>query len=218
TDTPVETEHEEIEVITQADTRTQCHLTIEPVEHKGRSIHSGIGRKVYATKSRTDGFEKKVTIAERAEKSGMTMEEVLTLASLIQAEAANTEDMYMVSSILHNRLDTIKTGGVNKNGEQGLAYLQLDSTKYYPYASLSDVPSSIRSNYKSKYSTYEYDGLPAGPICNPGMEAIQAALSPEATDYYYFCHKVATDEEPAVAYYAKTMDDHLENLRKAGLM
>ena len=190
----------------------------EDVDDVIRKFLANYRRKVYATKSRADGFEKKVTIAERAEKSGMTMEEVLTLASLIQAEAANTEDMYMVSSILHNRLDTIKTDGINKNGEQGLAYLQLDSTKYYPYASLSDVPASIRSNYKSKYSTYEYDGLPAGPICNPGMEAILAALEPEETDYYYFCHKVATDEEPAVAYYAKTMDDHLVNLKKAGLM
>lgn len=190
----------------------------EDVDDVIRKFLANYRRKVYATKSRTEGFEKKVTIAERAEKSGMTMEEVLTLASLIQAEAADSEDMYMVSSILHNRLDTIKTDGVNKNGEQGLAYLQLDSTKYYPYASLSDVPVSIRSNFKSKYSTYEYDGLPAGPICNPGMEAIEAALSPEKTDYYYFCHKVATEEEAAVAYYAKTMDEHLENLRKAGLM
>lgn len=190
----------------------------ENVDDVIRKFLANYRRKVYGTRSRAEGFEKKVTISERAEKLGMTMEDVLTLASLIQAEAANKDDMYIVSSILHNRLDTIKDGGVNDNGESGLARLQLDSTRYYPYASLTEIPSAERKNFKGKYSTYEYDGLPAGPICNPGLEAIEAALSPEKTDYYYFCHKVATEEEAAVAYYAKTMDEHLENLRKAGLM
>ncbi len=175
-------------------------------------------RKVYATKSRVTGFEKKVTLAERAEKLGMTMDEALTLASLIQAEAADKDDMYMISSILHNRLNTIKNSGMNDNGEGGLGYLQLDSTRYYPYDSLAAVPADQRKTFKSRYSTYDHEGLPPGPICNPGLEAIEAALSPEKTDYYYFCHKVATDDEAAVAYYAKTMDEHLENLAKAGLI
>lgn len=175
-------------------------------------------RKVYATKSRVEGFEKKVTLAERAEKLGMTMDEALTLASLIQAEAADRDDMYMISSILHNRLKTLDNGGMNDNGEGGLDRLQLDSTRYYPYESLAAVPASQRKSFKSKYDTYEIKGLPPGPICNPGLEAIEAALSPQPTDNYYFCHKVATDDEPAVAYYAKTMDEHLVNLEKAGLL
>ena len=159
-----------------------------------------------------------MTVAERAETINMTMDEVLTLASLIQAEAANRDDMYQISAILHNRLDTIPNDGVNANGESGLAFLQLDSTKYYPFLSLDDIPLAQRKTFKSKYNTYDNKGLPPGPICNPGLEAIEAALAKEETEYYYFCHKSATATEPAVAYYAKTMEEHTENLKAAGLL
>ena len=123
----------------------------------------------------------------------------------------------MISAILHNRLATIPNDGMNENGEGGLAYLQLDSTKYYPYTSLQDIPLSERSKFKSTYNTYDHKGLPPGPICNPGLEAIEAALTVGKTDNYYFCHKSATSTEAAVAYYAKTMEEHIENLKKAGL-
>ncbi len=182
-----------------------------------RKFLANYRRKMYLTKSRAEGFEKKVTIEERAKKLNMSMEDVLTLASLIQAEAANEEDMYMISSILHNRLATLKTDGMNEHGEGGLSYLQLDSTLYYPYASENDVPIAQRNSYISDYSTYKYKGLPAGPICNPSLAAITAAVSPQETDYYYFCHKAASGDQPAVAYYAKTNSEHLQNLVEAGL-
>ena len=147
------------------------------------------------------------------------------MASLIQAEAADKEDMNMIAAILHNRLATIKNGGVNANGESGLGFLQLDSTRYYPYKDLTEVPESDKRKYTDEngsyhgpYSTYKHEGLPSTPICNPGLDAIEAVLSPKQTDNYYFCHKVAKGEEEAVAYYAKTMDEHLKNLEKAGLL
>lgn len=173
--------------------------------------------KVYYTKIRFAQGEKKATIAQKAEKMGMKMEDVITLASLIQAEAANSDDMYVISSILHNRLDTIKTGGMNDFGEGGFQKLQLDSTIFYPYKTQAQVPASIRGTYVSRYSTYKYNGLPAGPICNPGLEALEAAVNPSDTEYYYFCHKAATADEPAVAYYAKTSDEHIANKEEAGL-
>ena len=175
-------------------------------------------RKVYGTKSRVAGYDKKMTVAERAEAIGMSMEDVLTLASLIQAEAANKDDMYMISAILHNRLATIPNEGVNDNGEFGLNYLQLDSTKYYPYASYRDIPKDIRSTFKSRYNTYDHDGLPPGPINNPGLEAIEAALTVGKTDYYYFCHKSVSGNSPAVAYYAATLEEHEKNKKEAGLV
>ncbi len=190
----------------------------EDTESVVRKFLTNYRRRLYLTKSRADGFEKKVTIEERAKKLGMSMEEVINLASLIQAEAANKEDMYVISSILHNRLDTIKNDGRSKFDETGLAYLQLDSTVYYPYSSEQDVPASMRKTYVSRYSTYKYQGLPNGPICNPGLEAIIAAVTPDDTEYYYFCHKSATEDSPAVAYYAKTNNEHLKNQVKAGLI
>ena len=62
------------------------------------------------------------------------------------------------------------------------------------------------------YNTYACDGLPVAPICNPGLEAIQAALYPEDTGYYYFL----TDKEGNY-YYAKTLSEHNRNKKKAGL-
>lgn len=183
-----------------------------------RKFLANYTQKVYYTKSRVKGFEDKVTIEERAKSMGMTVDEVTTLASLIQAEAANRDDMYVISSILHNRLNTISNGGNSPFGDSGLNYLQLDSTIYYPYKSLSKIPSSVRNNFKSRYNTYDIVGLPYGAICNPGMEAIEAALTIEETDYYYFCHKAADGDQPAVAYYASTMQEQLNNMALAGLI
>ena len=174
--------------------------------------------KVYYTKERFVQGEKKSTIAQKAEKLGMSMEDVVTLASLIQAEAANTEDMYNISSVLHNRLATKENDGESPFGEGGFLFLQLDSTEFYPYKTQEKVPASIRATYTSTYDTYKYKGLPAGPICNPSLEALKAAVNPNETDYYYFCHKAATSEEPAVAYYASTNSEHLANLEEAGLI
>ena len=179
---------------------------------------SNYRRKLYRTKSRVEGFEKKVTIEERAEALGLTIEEVIKIASLIQAEAANSEDMYMVSSVIHNRLNTLDSEGMNEFGEGGLDYLQLDSTVYYPYDSINQIPATSRGTFEGTYDTYTHKGLPDGPICNPGLEAIEAALSPADTDYYYFCHKAATDDSPAESYYAKTSSEHQANLAEAGLL
>ncbi|WP_411678450.1 endolytic transglycosylase MltG [Caproicibacter sp.] len=142
-------------------------------------------------------------IRQKAEDSGMTLDQMLTLASMIQAEAADKDDMYQVSSVFHNRLSSKKPE---------LMHLDSDPTTYYPYRKLSLVPENIRDTYKSRYDTYTVEGLPPGPICNPGMDAIDAALNPASTSYYYFCH-----DAKGKAYYAKTAGGHQANLKKAGL-
>ena len=72
--------------------------------------------------------------------------------------------------------------------------------------------------YESSYNTYKLEGLTPGPICNPGLDAIMAAVNPDDTDYYYFCHKAPTEDEGAVPYYAKTNYEHLANQEAAGLL
>lgn len=143
-------------------------------------------------------------IREEIAASGMTTDQVMTLASMIQAEAADEDDMYVISSVFHNRL--------NSGGKDGLLRLQSDPTMYYPYRTKNAVPADIRETYSSKYNTYEIEGLPAGPICNPGSKAIDAALHPKDTNYYYFCHDADRN-----AYYAETLQQHQRNLQKAGL-
>lgn len=142
-------------------------------------------------------------IRDKATEEGMTVDQLLTLASMIQSEAADKQDMYNVSSVFHNRLDSKKAE---------LHHLDSDPTTYYPYRTQALVPANIRSTYKSRYDTYTVEGLPPGPICNPGTEAVDAALNPASTNYYYFCH-----DKSGKAYYASTAAQHQANLKKAGL-
>lgn len=152
-----------------------------------------------------EGYKKSVNIKKIVKDKKLNMNKVLTMASIIQAEAASTEDMYNVSSVIHNRLES---------GEESDVYrLELDSTRYYPYRKKSLIPEEQRKTFNSRYNTYDIKGLPAGPICNPGMQAILAAIYPNDTEYLYFCHD--KDGNP---YYASTFDEHQYNLQLAGLL
>ncbi len=186
--------------------------------YKGENAGSVISKmltnyqnKIYK-KSDAENSDSKVSVKELAEKHGMTVNDVLIIASLIQAEAANKDDMYNVSSVIHNRLATTSTGGKNKFGEFSIDVLRLDSTVYYPYRTKNNIPKDIASKFVGKYNTYKLKGLPPGPICNPGMDALLAAINPAKTDYYYYCHSKTGE-----AFYAKDNSTHQANLRKAGL-
>lgn len=149
-----------------------------------------------------EGYEKAVNVKKLSKESKYSLQQILTMASIIQAEAANEDDMYIISSVLHNRLEADINVGVRK--------LSLDSTKYYPFRSKKKIPKASRKTFKSKYNTYKITGLPPGPICNPGMNAIMAAIYPEDTSYLYFCH--AKDGTP---YYASTLYEQNLNLQRA---
>jgi len=155
-----------------------------------------------------DNFNSKITAQyyERMQELGMTLEQVITLASIIQSEAATQADMNLVSSVFHNRLAP----------GSGLPYLQSDVTYFYyrdeiePYVSDDE---ELAAAYCASYYTYpDYKiGIPVGPICNPGIEAINAALYPDESNYYYF----VTDVEGNF-YYASTNSEHEANIVKAG--
>lgn len=154
-----------------------------------------------------DNFNRKITAEHhvRMKELGMSLEDIMTLASVIQSEAAYMEDMEIVSSVFHNRL----TPG------SGLPYLQSDVTYFYYTENIEPYIEDENLSEEYLYAYYTYTnyraGLPAGPICNPGMNAIEAALYPEKTDYYYF----VTDHDGNF-YYAKTMAEHEANIIKAG--
>ncbi len=152
-----------------------------------------------------NNYRNKITqeMKDKAASMNMTMDQVITLASMIQAEAANVEDMYMISSIFHNRL--------RDGAAQGVATLDSDPTVWYPYYSREEVPADQVDTFQSRYNTYEVQGLPPGPICNPGLDAINAALNPRTSDYYYFCHK------DGQVYYSRTLAEHQQKLVELGL-
>ena len=168
-------------------------------------------KKIYSKKN-VNGYSSKVSIAELAEERGMSLNDLIILSSLIQAEAADTEDMYYISSVFHNRLSTLETDGLNEFGEFGMNRLESDVTVWYPYREKKDIPADKLSEFPGKYDTYNNVGLSKGPVCSPGLDAIDAALNPKDTDYYYFCHS-----NDGTSYYAKTHSEHQNNLVKAGL-
>lgn len=189
----------------------------ESGERAARRFLDNFEKKVINTQKKYSGYDKEMSISEYAALNGKTLDEVIKMGSLIQAEAANDQDMYYISSIFYNRLSTIKNGGISPYGDYDLDKLKSDATLYYPYSSEEDIPDNLKDSFTSSYNTYKISGLPAGAICNPGVKAIDAAINPMNTGYYYFCHKSATESSSAEAYYAYTYSEHLKNLKTAGL-
>ncbi len=141
-------------------------------------------------------------IRARCNEIGYTLDEVLSIASIIQEEAGDPADMGNVSSVLHNRLSS-----------SSYPKLQCDANSFYLRDSVKPYVSEERyETLLQLYSTYNCEGIQEGPITNPGIEAVNAALNPEETDYYFFI----TDSENNYIY-AKTYKEHLRNCEKAGL-
>lgn len=140
----------------------------------------------------TDEYE------ERRKELGMTLDEVVILASIIEKEAYGQEQMFLVSSVLHNRL----------NDNSGLFnFLQCDATgAYISNISKSKITNAEYIAYHRIYDTYQTTGLPVGAICNPGDAAIYAVLYPTETAYYYFRH-----DKNRKIYMGKTEAEHIEN-------
>ena len=153
-----------------------------------------------------DNTERKLTAEyrTRAEELGYTLDEIITLASIVQEESFTNASVKNVASVLHNRLRSAS-----------FSRLQCDVTIHYinDYVAKSKHLKGDTSIYAELYNTYKCDGLPAGPITNPGIAAIEAALYPAETNYYYF----VTDSEWNY-YYSSTYAQHQAKCRELGLM
>ncbi len=159
---------------------------------------------VYTDASNTDIIKKLLSQTEvafpaasheRAEQLNMTMDQVLTMASMIEKEAKEA-DFAKVSAVFHNRLQqNMKLGS--------------DVTIHYITGVRRMALSSDDLNINSPYNTYKYSGLPLGPICSPSPAAILAALYPDETfvaeKYLYFCSK---DPNTGELHFSKTLEEH----------
>ena len=136
--------------------------------------------------------EDSLALATKAKGVGLTPEQVLTVASILEYEANHAEDYPKVARVLYNRLD------------KGMP-LQLDSTVAYVSQRSGDVwtTAAERAN-TSAYNTYAHPGLPPGPIGSPGEETIKAALSPADGDWLYF----VPDYEHHTTHFSKTYAEH----------
>ena len=142
-----------------------------------------------------------VAMQDQADALGYTMDEVLTLASIIEKEAKE-EDFARVSAVFHNRLD------------RGMP-LQSDVTIHYVTGQREMALDSDDLHLASPYNTYEVKGLPPGPICAPSEAAIRAALEPDAEyramGYLYFCAK---DPASGELEFSVTYEDHQRAVEK----
>lgn len=136
----------------------------------------------------------------RASELGYSVHEILTIASIIEKEAYTDEQRTLIASTIYNRLN---------KGMQ----LQYDvTTKYCTGVIEVQYPDRI-DDYKYYYNGYRAKGLIAGPICNPGLESINAALYPAQTDYLYF---VIDTEPPYESAFAVTYEEHQQNCQRMG--
>ncbi len=139
-------------------------------------------------------------------KTNLTKLQILTLASLIEREARKDEDRPLVSSVIHNRLAEGTSLDIDATLQYILGYQQIQKRWWKDGLTNEDKKSN------SPYNTYRVAGLPPGPISNPGLASLQAALNPADTAYFYYI----TDGS-GVNHYAKTLAEHEANIEKYGL-
>ncbi len=148
-----------------------------------------------------DNFDKnfKDDDYQRAAELGYTVDQIVTLASVIERECVVSDELKKISSVFHNRL--------NDNYK-----LEADSTVQYISGERKEKMLNKDIALDTPYNTYKYAGLPPSPICNPSFEAINAALYPEAGKLYFF---VVTGDRDGRHNFAETYKEHLKNKREA---
>jgi UPF0755 protein len=128
---------------------------------------------------------------------GDISDENLILASLVEREVRVDTDRKIVAGIILKRLKADWP-------------LQIDATIQYVLGNKNDWwPKNIDTKFESKYNTYLNPGIPPTPICNPGLRSIEAVLSPQNTNYWYYI-----SDDQGVTHFAKTLAEHNLNVDK----
>jgi UPF0755 protein len=133
---------------------------------------------------------------KRAKQIGFTVNQVVTLASIIEKETGTPSERPMISSVFHNRL-------------KKKMRLESDPTVIYGIKNFNGNLTRKDLKTKTPYNTYQIRGLPAGPIANPGRASLEAALYPEETSYIYFVAK-----KDSTHYFSTNLQDHNRAVRK----
>lgn len=125
-----------------------------------------------------DRFEEIYTqnIKSYVSSTGYTLDQLVTVASMVESESQLDSERPTIAGVIYNRLDIDML-------------LQIDATVQYALAVKNEVVTETDLSVDSPYNTYKYKGLPQGPICNPGLASLQAAIMPEKHEYYYYVLK-----------------------------
>lgn len=146
-------------------------------------------------------FDKKIAeLKDDISQSDYTLDEIITMASIVEREGKGYENLRYVAGILWNRMEIDMA-------------LQVDATLQYAngysniYKTWWREPTAQDKEVDSLYNTYIHPGLPPGPISNPGIDAIRATINPINSDYLYYIH-----DKTGTGHYAKSYEGHLENI------
>lgn len=142
-----------------------------------------------AEKLRSNGFDEDYIAGHQ-----LTVYEVMIVASMVEREAAGASESATIASVIYNRLCD----------PTNFPYLQIDATVVYALGGISGSLTEDDLKVDSPYNTYNHSGLPVGPISNPGLSSISAALNPSDTEYYFY----ALDNSTGSHHFSKTYDEH----------
>ena len=134
------------------------------------------------------------SLKDYVDSTGYTLDQIVTVASMVESEAKLDEERPIIAGVIYNRLAIDMP-------------LQIDSTVQYALSTRNEVVTESDLEVDSPYNTYKNKGLPAGPICNPGKASLLGALNPEKHNYYYYVLKERGGSEH---YFAENYEDFLE--------
>lgn len=148
-------------------------------------------------------FDQKVDekLKSDAKKTGLSFDEVITVASIVEREGRTEEDRPVIAGILRKRLDADWPLQADATLQYALGYQTGEKTWWKK--GLTDEDKKV----KSPYNTYTNPGLPPRPIANPGLSSIKAVIYPKETDYWYYLH----DPDGGV-HYGRTLEEHNANI------
>jgi UPF0755 protein len=135
-------------------------------------------------------------------KQGLSLYEGVTLASIVQKEAIVDSEKAAIAGVFINRISASMRLETDPTVQYALGYSEKDKTWWKVPLSFDDLAVN------SPYNTYQVDGLPPTPICNPGIDALRAVANPEQHGYYYF--RAACDNS-GLHLFATSLDEHIQN-------
>ena len=148
------------------------------------------------------------TSAMQQDISGMTLDEIVTLASLVEKETKTDEERPIVAGIILKRIENEWTIDIDASVQYGVANRKcgsgaLECDDWWPIITRNDI------DREGPYNVYKKQGLPPTPIANPGLSSIKAAIYPEESDYWFYIHDTS-----GTIRFAETIEEHNENVRK----
>jgi len=151
-----------------------------------------------------DNFDKRINqnLANEIKKSGLTLDQVIILASIVEREVKFEKDRPIVAGILIKRWRKGLSLGADATVQYILGYQPAEKSWWKKTITTEDLAIN------SPYNTRKFTGLPPGPICNPGLSSIEAVADPAKTDFYYY-----VSDKQGNMHYAQSLDEHIENIK-----